>query len=67
MSTHGLKVKESTMIDRTNAERQRRYISRLKADARLTEQLRQDNERLRKRIALLRAQIVAVRTNKETP
>lgn len=55
------------MIDRTNAERQRRYISRLKADARLTEQLRQDNERLRKRIALLRAQIVAVRTNKETP
>ena len=47
--------------DPTNAERQRRYIGRLKSQAEINEWYEKDNARLRKRIERLKREIAAIK------
>lgn len=52
-------------IDRTNAERQRRYRARLKSQSELAEWYEKDNVRLRKRLEELKRQLRGAK--KESP
>ena len=47
--------------DPTNAERQRRYIGRLKSQAEINEWYEKDNARLRKRIERLKREIASIK------
>ena len=52
-------------IDRTNAERQRRWRVRRKLEHDQNAALKREGERLRRKIALLKAEIKAAKRNDE--
>ena len=52
-------------IDRTNAERQRRWRARRQLEHEQNAALKREGERLRRKIALLKAQIAAAKRNDE--